>query len=56
MLSMFSSKCAWVIPSKDKKIETTTKAFQKNLNESGRKVFEKWCDECSKFYKRYVKS
>ena len=56
MLSMFSSKCAWVTPSKDKKIETTTKAFQKNLNVSGCKVFEIGCDECSKFYKRYVKS
>ena len=31
------SKCAWVISLKDKKGITITDAFQKNLDESGRK-------------------
>ena len=31
------SKYAWVIPLKDKKVITTTNAFQKNVKESNRK-------------------
>ena len=38
------SKCAWVIPLKDKKGITITNAFQKNLDKSKRKPNKIWVD------------
>ena len=44
------SKCAWVVPSKDKKGVSIVNAFQKILNESDRKSNKIWVDKGSKFY------
>ena len=44
------SKCAWVLPLKDKKGITTVDAFQKNLDSSKRKPNKIWVNECSEFY------
>ena len=49
------SKCAWVIPSKDKKGITITNAFQKILDESNRKPNETWVDKGSEFHNRSMK-
>ena len=45
-------KYAWVTPLKDKKGITTTKAFQKILDESGRKANKMWVDKGNKLYHR----
>ena len=50
------SKYAWLIPVKDKKGITITKAFQKILKESNRKLNKIWVDKSSEFYNRTVKS
>ena len=50
------SKYAWVIPLKDKKGIRITDAFQKNLDESSRKVNKIWVDKGSEFYNRLMKS
>ena len=44
------SKCAWVIPLKDKKDITIVSAFQKVLDKSGRKSNKIWVDKGSEFY------
>ena len=49
------SKCAWVIPLKDKKCIIITNAFQKILDESNHKPRKIWVDKCSKFYNRSIK-
>ena len=48
-------KYAWVIPLKDKKVTTITKAFQTNLDESNRKLNKIWIDKVSEFYNRSIK-
>ena len=50
------SKCAWVIPLRDKKSITITNAFQKILKESYPKPDKIWVDKGSEFYKRTMKS
>ena len=50
------NKYAWIIPLKDKKGITITKAFQKLLDESNRKPNKIWADKGSEFYKRSMKS
>ena len=50
------SKYAWVVPLKDKKGITITNAFQKMLDESGRKTNKIWVDKGSEFYNRLMKS
>ena len=49
------AKYAWVIPLKDKKVTTITKAFQTNLDESNRKLNKIWIDKVSEFYNRSIK-
>ena len=44
-------KHAWVIPLKDKKGVTINNVFQKNLDESKRKLNKIWVDKGSEFYK-----
>ena len=43
------SKYAWVIPLKDKKLNTITNAFQKRLDESNRKPNKIWVNKSSEF-------
>ena len=50
------SKYAWVIPLKDKKGISITKAFQNNLKESNRKPNKMWVDKGSEFCNRSMKS
>ena len=50
------SKCAWVIPLKDKKGVTIVNAFQEILDDSKRKPNKIWVDKGSKFYNRSMKS
>ena len=50
------SKCACVIPLKDKKGITITTAFQKILDESNRKPNKIWVDKGHEFYNRSMKS
>ena len=50
------SKYAWLIPVKDKKGITITKAFQKILKESNRKLNKIWVDKSREFYNRLTKS
>ena len=54
------SKYAWFVFLKDKKGVTTTNAFQKVLNKSGRKPKKIWVDKESEFYnssfKKWCKS
>ena len=50
------SKYAWVIPLKDKKGISITKAFQNNLKESNRKPNKIWVDKGSEFCNRSMKS
>ena len=47
---------AWTVPLKDKKGITITKAFQKVINESGRKPNKIWVDKSNEFYNRLMKS
>ena len=49
-------KYAWVVPLKDKKSIKIISAFQKKLDESGRKSNEIWVDQGSEFYNRSMKS
>ena len=44
------SKCAWVVPLKDKKGIGIINAFQKNLKESDRKPNKIWVDKGREFY------
>ena len=44
------SKCAWVVPLKDKKGISIVNAFQKILKESDRKPNKIWVDKGSEFY------
>ena len=50
------SKYAWVIPLKDKKGNTITTLFQKNLEESNCKPNKIWLDKGNEFYSRSVTS
>ena len=50
------SKYVWVLPLKDKKSITITNAFQRILDESGRKPNKTWVDKDSEFYHRLIKS
>ena len=50
------SNYAWVIPLKDKKVNTITNAFQKMLDESKRKLNKISVDQGSEFYNRSMKS
>ena len=50
------SKCAWVVPLKDKKDSTIINAFQRLLDESGCKSSKIWVDKASKFYNILMKS
>ena len=52
----FFSKYAWVVPLKDKEGITIVNAFQKVLDESGRKPNKIWVDKGSEFYNRSKKS
>ena len=59
VIGIYSMGYTWVIPLKDKKGITITKAFQKVLKESNRKPNKIWLDKWatfSKFYKRSIKS
>ena len=56
ILCVIYSKCAWVVPLKDKKDITITNAFQKFLDRSGRKPNILWSDKGSEFYSRLLKS
>ena len=51
-----SSKYAWVILLKNKKVVTITYAFQKTLHESNRKPVKICVDKGSKLYNRSMKS
>ena len=54
-----SSKCASVVPLKDKKGISVVNAFQKILKESDRKLNKMWVDKGSKFcntsFKKWLK-
>ena len=50
------SKCAWVIPLKDKKRIKITNAFQNILDESKHKSNNIWVHEGSEFYNKSMKS
>ena len=49
------SKCAWVVPLKDKKGGSIVDAFQKILNKSACKPKKIWVDKGSKFYNNSFK-
>ena len=44
------SKCAWIVPLKDKKCVSVVNAFQKILDDSTRKPNKIWVDNGSEFY------
>ena len=50
------SKCAWVVPLKDKKDVSIANAFQSILKKSNRKPNKIWTDKDSEFYNRSMKS
>ena len=50
------SKYTWVIPLKDKKGGTNTKALQKVSDRSDGTQNEMWVDNCIEFYNRSMKS
>ena len=50
------SKCAWVVPLKDKKDVSIVNAFQSVLKKSNRKPNKIWVDKGSEFYNRSMKS
>ena len=56
MIADIFSKYAWVIPLKDKKCATISKAFQKSLYESNCKPNKRWVDKGSEFHNRSMKS
>ena len=47
-----NSKCAWVIPLKDRKGIAITDTFQKTLEESNQKPNKIWIEKGSEFYNR----
>ena len=47
------SKCAWVVPLKDKKDVSIVNAFQKILDDSNRKANKIWVDKGGEFYNNY---
>ena len=49
------SKCAWVVPLKDKKGVTIVNAFQSILNNSKRKPDKIWVDQGCEFYSKSFK-
>ena len=49
------SRCAWVIPLKDRKGISIVNAFQKILKESNRKPNKIWIDQGSEFYNNSFK-
>ena len=49
------SKCAWVVPLKDKKSVSIVDAFQKILDKSRRKPNKIWVDKGSEFYNNSFK-
>ena len=49
------SKYAWVVPLKDKKGVSIVDAFQKTLDNSGRKPNKIWVDKGSEFYNSFFK-
>ena len=49
-------KYAWVVPLNDKNDIKITDAFQKTLNESGRKPNKIWVHKGSEFYNKSLKS
>ena len=49
------SKCAWVVPLKDKKGVTIVRAFQNILDGSMRKPNKIWVDKVSEFHSRSIK-
>ena len=49
------SKCAWVVPIKDKKSVSIVDAFQKILDDSDRKPNKIWNNQESEFYNNYFK-
>ena len=49
------SKCAWVVPLKDKKGVTIVRAFQNIINGSMRKPNKIWVDKVSEFHSRSIK-
>ena len=50
------SKNVWAVPLKDKKGITSTKIFQKILDESTHKPNKIWVDKGSEFYSKSIKS
>ena len=56
MFSIFLVNMLGLFLSKTKKSITITNAFQKILNESGRKPKQIWVDKGSEFYNRSIKS
>ena len=49
------SKCAWVVPLKDKKSVSIVHAFQKILDKSRHKSNKIWVDKESEFYNNSLK-
>ena len=49
------SKCAWVVPLKEKKGVTIVSAFQKILDKSTHKPNKIWVDKRSEFYNSFFK-
>ena len=50
------SKYPWVVSLKDKKVITITNAFQKIIDESGRKSNKIWIDKGNEFSNKSMKS
>ena len=53
VLDLFS-KYGWIVPLKDKKGETVTKAF-KTIFKEGRKPQYLWTDKGKEYYNKYLK-
>ena len=53
---IFCRKCALATSLKDKNGITVTNAFQRFLDESGRKPNKTWVDKCSGFYNKLMKA
>ena len=49
------SKCAWIVPIKDKKGVSIVNAFQKIISEGRRKPNKIWVDQGSEFYNNSFK-
>ena len=50
------SKCAWIVPIKDKKGVSIVNAFQKIISEGRRKPNKIWVDQGSEFYNNPFKN